>query len=121
MATCSSCGEDLSVGLDYGAASGKMRVKVECCNCDHVHFWTQSESEGKWDPLHLRYFLERVRADQEVRCPYDDCFVTYCEYPDGWIEFRCLYCNRRGRVYAARGTGNVAGAESLVLLTLCGE
>ena len=50
----------------------------------------------------MEYFLERYRLGDVLRCPIDDCYVNYVEFSDAIIEFRCPYCNRRGKAHLPR-------------------
>ena len=94
---CRHCGEDFAFALD-SQQGGESRVRVHCPGCANGFTWSQLNSAEPWELLHLDYFRERFAASQPLRCPVDDCGVTAIELYGGEIEFRCPFCNRRGRV-----------------------
>lgn len=94
---CPGCGEVLLFDVICGDESSSLQVRVSCPDCQARFTWEQSQLEQKWNPLHLAYFLERYRLSDFPRCPLDDSYVTYTEFNDAVVEFRCPYCNRRGR------------------------
>lgn len=93
---CRLCGEDFVFRLDLDPEAGA-RVRVHCTGCAGGFTWRQSLPAGRWKSLHLSYFEERYRLSQPLKCPLDDCIVTAIELPEGVVEFRCPFCNRRGR------------------------
>ena len=94
---CPHCGEVLRFDSDYRTDSPGFRVDVACPDCGAGFTWEQSKPEQPWKPLHLAYFVERYKLSDVLRCPVDDCYVVYAEFSDGVLEFRCPYCNRRGK------------------------
>lgn len=93
---CPHCGEELDFRQEPG--SGAIRLVVNCRECANGFSWEPQAEVRPWEDLHLRYFVERYRSGQRPRCPVDDCFIQWAEFPEGVLEFRCPYCNRRGRV-----------------------
>ena len=94
---CLMCGEVLRFEILSQGGSGKFQISVSCPDCRANFSWEQSQQQQPWKSLHLQYFLERYRADDPIRCPLDDCYVIYTEFSDSVVEFRCPYCNRRGK------------------------
>lgn len=99
---CPGCGEVLQFAVNYSSESSSSQIQVSCPDCQARFTWEQSRAEQPWKPLHLAYFLERYRLNDVLRCPFDDCFVTYTEFSDAVIEFRCPYCNRRKKTSRLR-------------------
>lgn len=95
---CPECGELLEIESDYTSISASPVLEGHCPDCHRTFSWTQTQAEQPWKELHLRYFLERFKADRPLRCPFDDCSVIAVDFEDGVLEFRCPYCNHRGRV-----------------------
>ncbi|MGH9341490.1 MAG: hypothetical protein ACRD1R_18355 [Acidobacteriota bacterium] len=95
---CPHCGEFLNFQSEFDAASRRQMLKVFCPECRAAFTWWQDNLDQSWSPLHLQYFLERYRTGQPVRCPIDDSRVTYAEFSDNVLDFRCPYCNRRGQI-----------------------
>lgn len=94
---CPFCGEVLDFDSGFRSDISAFRIRVSCSDCGAGFVWEQHRPEQPWRPIHLQYFLERYRLGDVLRCPLDDCSVAYTEFSDGVIEFRCPYCNRRGR------------------------
>jgi hypothetical protein len=94
---CPRCGDLLQ--FDVRHASGThFQMQVSCSDCHTTDFhWEQTEPEQPWKPLHLNYFVERYRLNERIRCPIDDCYISFFEFSDEVVEFRCPYCNRRGK------------------------
>ncbi len=95
---CPHCGELLHFKSIYDSPDPHLKIAVSCPDCQAHFTWNQPGSGEPWKPLHLDYFLERYRIGQSIRCPFDDCYVTYTEFSDAVVEFRCPYCNHRARV-----------------------
>ena len=93
---CPHCGELLQFDIRH-APGGHFRMQVSCPDCHTTFGWEQTDQEQPWKPLHLNYFVERYQLHEMIRCPIDDCYVTYAEFSDGVVEFRCPFCNRRGK------------------------
>ena len=72
-------------------------MNVNCDDCCCSFIWQQPVEVWPWKPVQLQYFVERYRAGEAIRCPRDDCNIAYTEFSDKIIEFRCPYCNGRGR------------------------
>ncbi len=96
---CVLCGEEVLVRMSC-PPRGQARIEMECPKCRESFVWSPPPP-GRWEPLHLAYFLERRRLDADLRCPYDDCRVLTVEYSDGTVLFRCPYCSREAAVAAA--------------------
>ena len=94
---CPCCGEILQFKSNYGSGADCLEIRVSCPDCKGHFTWEQNQPEQPWKPLHLQYFVERYKINQPMRCPFDDCYVTCAEFADGVLEFRCPYCNQRGR------------------------
>jgi hypothetical protein len=90
---CPNCGRELDFDFVY---SETVEIEITCRQCQERWFWNQHRPERPWSQLHLQYFSERYRAGQPIHCPFDDCQVCVLEHSGGMIEFRCLFCNRRG-------------------------
>lgn len=95
---CPHCGELLKFHSTYPAHNTGFEVRISCPECAADFVWKQTQPEQSWKPLHLDYFIERYQFSNLIRCPVDDCCVTCTEFSDGILEFRCPYCNRRGKV-----------------------
>ncbi|MEE8349591.1 MAG: hypothetical protein V3R94_08480 [Acidobacteriota bacterium] len=93
---CPHCGELLHFDTRQVAGS-QFQMKVQCSECPAVFRWEQTEPEQPWKPLYLKYFVEGYQGNDRIRCPLDDCYISYTEFNDGVVEFRCPFCNRRGR------------------------
>ena len=93
---CPHCGETLRFDTRH-APGGHFQIQVSCPACQTTFGWEQSGQEQPWKPIYLNYFVERYQCNETIRCPIDDCYVTYAEFSDGVVEFRCPYCNRRGK------------------------
>lgn len=100
---CPNCGELLQFDVGH-APGGHFQMQVSCPDCHTAFGWEQTEPEQPFKPLYLNYFVERYQRNETIRCPIDDCYVTYAEFSDGVVEFRCLYCNRRGKASVPPGT-----------------
>ena len=98
---CPACGEDLEIRLDLD--SEHPLLDVSCPGCRRRFRWAQEQDEQPWRPLYLAYFVERLRKGRPLRCPIDDSRVVTVDFGDGVVEFRCPFCNRRGRT-PKRGT-----------------
>ncbi|MFQ5737878.1 MAG: hypothetical protein ACE5JX_02615 [Acidobacteriota bacterium] len=94
---CPLCGEPLQIQCGSQDLFG-LQVEVSCRECGKSFLWAQPQPEREWKKLHLGYFLERYASGERMRCPLDDCFVSYAEFSDGVVQFNCPYCNRRGKV-----------------------
>lgn len=99
---CGRCGEELLVRIDYGSRP-RLSLEMSCSGCGKTWKWQQTDSPGRWDALHVNYFLERTRQNRVPRCPFDDSSISFAEFEGGIIEFRCPFCNRRGRGNAGEG------------------
>ena len=95
---CPGCGKVLRFDLDYATVGNRLRLRVSCSECATSFIWQQPHQEQTWKPLHLQYFVERYRMGQTIRCPVDDCYISYAEFTSGVLEFRCAYCNHRGKL-----------------------
>ena len=95
---CPSCGEVLVLQAEYRT---HFHIHVSCPDCGARFTWEQCHLVQPWKSLHLEYFLECYRLGDVLRCPVDDCYVNYVEFSDRIIEFRCPYCNRRGKARLA--------------------
>lgn len=93
---CSQCGDILHFKTIYASEKPHLKISVSCPDCQSHFIWHQPSSQEPWKSLHLDYFMERHRIDQPIRCPFDDCYITYTEFSDAVIEFRCPYCNHCG-------------------------
>lgn len=116
---CPHCGEELWVTSNYRAEEGRIEIFVHCPDCGGRFSWIQERSPQPWKPIQLAYLEERYRAGEVPRCPADDCRVTILEFSDGVLEFRCPYCNRRGRTQqrnrgARRGSAGYPGDRGLL-------
>lgn len=96
---CPRCGEELQFRVDYSAGH-RLCLSVSCPGCGCNLNWRQPDSPGEWAPLHLTYFVERIGQGDVPRCPFDDSGVSFAEFEGGVLEFRCQFCNRRGRTTA---------------------
>ncbi len=94
---CGECGEELEFRTDYSIRD-LLRLEIHCPGCGRRLDWRQTRSPGLWEPLHLIYFHERMVQGQAPRCPFDDSGVSVAEFEGGLLEFRCPFCNRRGRL-----------------------
>ncbi len=94
---CPSCGEVLRFDALHDSGSGQFQIEVGCPDCGANFSWQQNHLQQPWKELHVQYFMERYTAREPLRCPLDDCYVIYAEFTDRVLEFRCPYCNRRGR------------------------
>ncbi len=117
---CIHCGEDVAVSLDYSERPS-VALDLCCSGCDATGHWRIPDAVDQWEPLHLAYLQECVRLGRPPRCPMDDCRVNYAEFEGNLLEFRCPYCNRRGRGLGAppspSATLNLGENESIVFLT----
>jgi len=93
---CPHCGELLNFDTHY-SPSRDFHVHTSCKKCQITFHWKQPQQIHPWKPIHINYFLERYQTDQSIRCPIDDCYITYSEFSDSVVEFRCPYCNHRGK------------------------
>ena len=93
---CPHCGELLQFDTRH-IPDGHFQMQVSCPDCQAAFSWEQTGQEQPWKPLYLNYFTERYQLNETIRCPIDDCYITYAEFSDGVVEFRCPYCNRRGK------------------------
>lgn len=93
---CPHCGELLQFDNRH-VPGGRFQMQVNCPACHRAFGWEQTSLEQPWKPIQLNYFVERYRVNDTIRCPVDDCYITYAEFSDGVVEFRCPYCNRRGK------------------------
>lgn len=93
---CPLCGELLQFNANH-RPDGNFQIQVSCPECQTSFSWKQIQQEQPWKPLHLNYFIERYGMNATIRCPFDDCYVIYTEFSDGVLEFRCPYCNHRGK------------------------
>ena len=91
---CESCDNEYEFSFDYSENPG---IKIVCAQCGEIMFWEQNPPIKMWQELHLDYFMERYLEGESIQCPFDDCQVSVIEYADDLLEFRCLFCNRRGR------------------------
>ena len=94
---CPGCGEVLRFDALHDTGSSLFRIEVSCPDCKANFSWEQNLLHQPWKDLHLQYFMERYRTHQLIRCPLDDCYVIYTEFTDRIVEFRCPYCNHRGK------------------------
>lgn len=94
---CPICGEVLRFDTLYQDDGSKFQIRVSCPDCQAHFSWEQSQQQQPWKSLHLQYFLERYLTNDRIRCPLDDCYVIYTEFSDRVLEFRCPYCNHRGK------------------------
>lgn len=101
---CPRCGEVLQFRSEYRNGVAVPGIEVHCSECQRRFTWEPSQPAQPWKLLHLEYFVERYKLGGVIRCPADDCYVTYTEFSDDVIEFRCPYCNRRGRAKRPRPT-----------------
>jgi hypothetical protein len=117
---CKHCGEDVAVSLDYSTRPS-VGLDLFCTGCHTTGHWSSSDKAEPWESLHLAYLQECVRLGKPPRCPVDDSRVNYAEFEGELLEFRCPFCNRRGRVQGAPTgrppTLNSAENESIVFLT----
>ena len=93
---CPICGEVLRFDTLFEYRGSKFQIRVSCPDCQANFSWEQSQQQP-WKSLHLQYFLERYLTNDRIRCPLDDCYVIYTEFSEGVLEFRCPYCNSRGK------------------------
>ena len=93
---CPHCGDLLQFSIQHAPGS-RFQIEVSCPDCQGAFRWEQTAQEQPWKPLYLNYFVERYPLNETIRCPIDDCSITYAEFSDGVVEFRCPYCNRRGK------------------------
>ncbi len=93
---CPHCGELLQFETRQ-EPGGRFQMQVDCPDCLRAFRWEQADQEQPWKPIHLNYFVERYQQNERIRCPIDDCYISYVEFSDGVVEFRCPYCNRRGK------------------------
>lgn len=116
---CPRCGEELLFRLDY-ELDRRPRLRMSCVGCGLRFSWRQEGPPGEWEPLHMTYFVERVAQGQVPRCPIDDSGISFAEFEGGILEFRCPYCNRRGRVEAPEISArlHLGENESIVFLTV---
>ena len=98
---CQDCGHDLEIRSNFLTGFG-LQLKIRCRECDALSTWLQPQPVRDWKTLHLDYFAECYLLEQTIRCPYDDCYVTWAEFNDQVIQFNCPYCNRRGRIIVDR-------------------
>ncbi len=101
-ALCPRCGEELEIAPGMVAGFG-LQLRIECPGCASVATWIQPQPVREWKTLYLEYFAERYLTQETIRCPYDDCYVTWAEFNDGVVQFNCPYCNRRGRIVVEKG------------------
>ncbi len=94
---CPTCGEVLRLDGLHDSGSGQFRIEVSCPDCKASFSWQQNYLQQPWKNLHLQYFVERYTTHEPIRCPLDDCYVIYTEFTDRIVEFRCPYCNHRGK------------------------
>ncbi len=95
---CSSCGGSIEVRLRYPALSeDRESLEIHCRECGRQGRWVQERPAEDWKDVHMSYFLECQSHGRAPLCPIDDSSVLYFEFSDGVFEFRCPYCNRRGR------------------------
>ena len=94
---CPTCGEVLRLDGLHDSGSGQFRLEVSCPDCKASFSWQQNYLQQPWKELHLQYFVERYTTHEPIRCPLDDCYVIYTEFTDRIVEFRCPYCNHRGK------------------------
>lgn len=116
---CEQCGEELVFRTDYGVEN-RLCLRISCRGCGLKRSWRQSHSPVAWEPLHLSYFLEMVARGQLPRCPIDDSGVNFAEFEGGLVEFRCPFCNRRGRASLPDQSArlHLKENESIVFLTV---
>lgn len=94
---CPHCGELLQFDVRH-APGAHFQLQVSCPDCRKTAFcWEQTKPAQLWKPIYLNYFVERYQLNEMIRCPIDDCYVTWLEFSDEVVEFRCPYCNRRGK------------------------
>ncbi len=93
---CPHCGDLLQFDMQRATGS-RFQMQVSCPGCRAAFGWEQTDQEQPWKPIYLNYFVERYQLTETIRCPVDDCYITYAEFNDGMVEFRCPYCNRRGK------------------------
>ena len=94
---CPTCGEVLRLDGLHDSGSGQFRIEVSCPDCKANFSWQQDYLQQPWKELHLQYFVERYTTHEPIRCPLDDCYIIYTEFTDRIVEFRCPYCNHRGK------------------------
>ena len=94
---CLSCHREWEIRQSVLPALG-LQLEVRCPSCSEAFSWSQPQPVREWKELHLRYFAERYLTEQLVRCPYDDCYVSYAEFEGGVVQFNCPLCNRRGQI-----------------------
>ena len=94
---CPICGEVLRFDTLYQSGGSKFQIRVSCPDCQAHFSWEQGQQQQPWKSLHLQYFLERYLTNDRIRCPLDDCYVVFTEFSDRVLEFRCPYCNHRGK------------------------
>ncbi|HUG42909.1 MAG TPA: hypothetical protein VMN76_01600 [Acidobacteriota bacterium] len=99
LPVCGHCGEEFEIRMEYLKES--VLVRVDCPGCANGFSWRPPAATSDWQALHLQYFSERASDDRPIRCPYDDSYVLSTEFSDGSMEFRCPYCNRKGRAQKA--------------------
>lgn len=94
---CSHCGEVFQFRILHCTPGWDVSIAVDCPECANGFSWRQYRAPRPWTRLQMRYFLECLEADQPLICPADDCLVQYAEFDFQIVEFRCPYCNRRGK------------------------
>jgi len=94
---CPTCGEVLRFDALHVTGSSLFRIEVSCPDCKAHFSWEQNQLHQPWKELHMQYFMERYTTHELLRCPLDDCYVIYTEFTGRIVEFRCPYCNRRGK------------------------
>lgn len=99
---CPLCGEEILMRISY-RQQDRAHIEAECPGCGENFVWSPPPVTGRWEPLHIAYFLERRRLDTDLRCPYDDCRVATVEYSEGTVVFRCPFCNRQAAVQSGSG------------------
>lgn len=99
---CPGCGQDLDICSTVLKGFG-LQLRVKCPGCEQAFTWLQPQPVRAWKTLHLDYFAERYLMEETIRCPYDDCYVSWAEFNDRVVQFICPYCNRRGRIIVEPG------------------
>ncbi len=96
--SCPRCGELLEFHSGFrGDPRSHYRIEVGCPDCGGTFAWEQRHLVQPWKLLHMAYFVECYHLGEIPRCPLDDCYLIHSKYSDGVLEFRCPYCNRRGK------------------------
>ncbi len=98
---CPHCGETLRINTQH-SPGGTFQMQVSCPDCQNSFEWDQAGQKQPWKPIHLNYFVECYQCNETIRCPIDDCYITISEFSDEVVEFRCPYCNRRGKADVVR-------------------